>query len=116
MSHTRTVISDPVAEGTTPLLSATFTSDGVTPVVSLETAVLRLYDMRTNSVINGHEATDLMPFITSGQLAFWLSSGDTIIVNDNSSREAHVARINYTWNLGTRRGIHEIEHLVVNLV
>src|SRR5688572_18213959 len=107
MSHTRTVISDPVAEGTTPLLEATFTSDGVTPV-SVETALLRLYDMRTNTVINGHEATNLMPYITSGQLAYWLASGDTIIVNDNSSREAHVARINYTWNGGTRRGIHEI--------
>lgn len=113
MAHTRTVLTDPVNKGTTPVLTATF-SNGSTPV-SPETAVLRLYDHRTNEVINSRSAFDLMPFVTGSALSWPMEIADTPIVNADSGLEVHVARLTFTWNSGLRKGIHEIEHLVVNL-
>lgn len=114
MSHTRSVIADPVAEGTTPLLSATFTSDGVTPV-TVSAAALTLYDYRSSTIINARSAVDLLPFISAGVLTFWLDPEDTVIVHANSHEETHIARIDFEWNGGTRKGVHEIEHKVHNL-
>lgn len=116
MAHTRKVIEDPVAEGTTPVLTATFTSDGSTPISTpLSLAELRLYDMRSGNVINSKSAVDLLPFISGGVLTYQFEVGDTPIVNADALIESHVARITFEWLAGARRGVHEVEHRVVNL-
>lgn len=113
----RTLLVDPISEGSTPLITAAFHDEAGAVILTLTTATVTLTDP-LGAIINGRNNTSLLAdglnAITNGILAWRLTALDTAIINAASSTEVHKALIEWTWG-GNRSNSHEIAMRVVNL-
>ncbi len=115
----RTIETDPVAEATTPRLRATFVDEDGDPIpsTSLDAVTMTLYDKATEAIINSRDDTDVLADVsTGGVLTRFLTTGDTEIQTTGRQNEAHIALFEFSWDSCAKRGKHEIEHTVTNLI
>lgn len=90
---------------------------------SLTTLTLTLYDVTSNTIINGLNATNILnadrgTVDSAGNLLIHFRPGDSIIVNPGlavGATEAHIALIECTYNGGQDRLGREIYHKITNL-
>jgi hypothetical protein len=116
-------------EGTTGLYTFTLVNEdgeGIA-VSSIETMTLTAYDWATQAILNNREAQDVMnvndvtivteagpPVVTT--VTWRLQPADTIIATPGKACEVHEAYFTWTWNSGTRTGVHgPIRYAIENL-
>ena len=118
MAHT-TVISNPIAEQTTALITATLTDelDAAIPKSGLDTVRFTLYDAVTGTVINSRSAVDVMSSVDSaGVITMTLGTADTALGSQQNSRERRVAYFQWTYGQsGEKVGRHEVRFTVQNM-
>jgi hypothetical protein len=122
MTDFRQSITAPVVcEKTTAQLVQTLTDEtGATITAGLSTLTLTLYERRTRTILNSRTASNVLNAnggtLTAGVLTLVLSALDNALVSQDSTREDHVALLEYTWASGAKSGKKEITFTVANQV
>ena len=119
----RTDLTEAVAEGTTPVLTATLQAEvgAAVPLADMTSITLTLYSRNTPAVINGRNATNVMNsgigtyHATSGLLTLAFTVDDTALLAQTGPPDLHIAMITYTWSGGAKVGRHEVSFPVANL-
>lgn len=114
----RTVLAEEIAEGTTPVLTATFKDEDGNVVTTLTAATLTLYAERSKTIINGRDRTDILAgglnIVSAGVVTWPMAAADTATVDSAYASEVHVALFEWSWSGGDKVGKHEIAMRVKN--
>ena len=106
-----------VLERTTPRYTALLTDEAGEPIsgADLTTLTLTLYDQRSRAVINNRQAQDVLndndvTINTDGQLVWTMQRADNAIIGTPRPgvTETHIALFEWTWDAGTKAGLHEL--------
>jgi hypothetical protein len=116
---TRTTLEEVVPEGATAKLTGTIVAeDGVTGFLPAS-LTLTLFNRDDGAIVNNVSAVDILntgrgTVSGAGALVLELYPADNVIVNTRAGKttEDHIALLEWAWNVGSRKGKHEIAFTV----
>jgi len=122
MTDFRQNITDPVCEQTTATLTLALTDENDLAIAKaqLTSLTLSLYRAGYPEVFfNGRDASDILDsnggtVSADGVLTLLLENDDNVLASQGHNQEFHVALIRWTWDSGSRQGVHEVTYRVVN--
>ena len=91
------------------------------PSAQLTTALITLYDQRTQTVINSRNAQNVLNLNnvamhdTSGVVTWTVQIADQAIQNAQLEVEKHIALFSFTWSAGAKAWAHEVILSVANI-
>jgi hypothetical protein len=112
-----TRITDPIAEEATVVMTGVLRdedNEGFKPA----TLTLTLYDAPTLTILNSRNKQNILDanggeVTFDGEFTFEFSPNDNVIVG-NRKEERHVALFEWSWEVGSRKGKHEVHFTVRN--
>jgi hypothetical protein len=97
-----------VLQNNTAKIVATFTDEDGVAITNLNALKMTIYDVRSHSVINSRDATDIITSFSAGTLTLILTPADNAVVNPVAGdSEEHVLLLEYTYAT-TKKGSKEI--------
>lgn len=103
-------------------MTATMVDEAGDPIssASLDTLTLTLFEILSKKAINGRDDQNVLnannvTVNSSGELVWTIQPADNALIRQSHGYEVHRALFEWTWDSGTKRGLHYEDLLVQNL-